>query len=101
MIDFFLENLFINADDGAYDIYLEEGQEKVKSKKCRHKVVDLVTWLEAWNNYEHFMASYHGLEVYFSICDYKNLVLDWNRKYYWSSIYAFDKMVLAIVPQQS
>ena len=89
-----LETVLINVHSGTEDIkletYLENGQLLVKSRKTRRRVVDILSWLEAFNTYENLMCQFHGVEVYMIMSSYKNIMIDWARKYQWYYINCFD-----------
>ena len=78
------------TEETRYETFLEQGQLVVKPKRSRRKIYDVLTWLEGYNEYERVMAEYHGLSVYSVMCTYKNIVIDWSRKYSWQYIQSFD-----------
>ena len=76
-----------------YEAYFQDGQLLCKVKENKRDINSIVTWVEAWSRYEHLMISFHGTSVHTDMYRYKMRVLEWNKKYTWSRVYAWDMEV--------
>ena len=54
------------------------------------KILDVLTWIEAYSEYERLLSEYHGIQVYSILCKYRSIIIDWSRKYNWYYIQSFD-----------
>ena len=76
--------------DEKYETFIQNGQLLCKVKEVKREINSIVTWFEAWASYEWMMGEYHGWQAYKPLHAYKLRIIDWHRKYTWSSVYSWD-----------
>ena len=76
--------------DEKYETFIQNGQLLCKVKEIKREINSIVTWFEAWAYYEWMMGEYHGWQAYKPLHAYKLRIIDWHRKYTWSSVYSWD-----------
>ena len=81
-LDLFLSNLCLKPE--------EDKSEEEKSRSGKRSIYNVLSWMEAWENYSRLMVTYHGLEMFLVMSDYKLQMLNWDRKYIWKACYSFD-----------
>lgn len=92
-LDEFLQNFNVNnLDAGDIQSYIDTdtGNVAYRSKKQKRRVINFNTWLEAWSNYEQLMISYHGIQLYSVMVQYRMLIMSYDRKYTWPSVAMLD-----------
>jgi hypothetical protein len=89
----FLLNLVVSPEgEGELcQIREEDGNVIYKPKRAKRKIMNIQTWLEAWQNYERLMMNYHRtFDLYEYMSDYRAFICEIDRKYVWSAIAAYD-----------
>ena len=91
-IDHFLENIVYDIEgEGALEVITgEEGQIACRQKRGRRGVYNLVSWLEAFENYTRVMVNFHGVNLFNSFSAYKTVIIDYDRMYLWKAVHKFD-----------
>ena len=69
------------------------GKMEVRNKEKKKKIWDMAGWLEAWGTYENVMTKYHGIAAYEKLHIYKMRIIELNKKYWWSNVQDWDKLV--------
>ena len=78
------------SSEASYQAFIQDGQFVCKVKENKKEINSIVTWIEAWSRYEYMMIEFHGSSLNKPLFSYKLRVLDWNKKYSWPSVYAWD-----------
>ena len=91
-LDEFLHNYSFASDNfGEMQSYVDpSGNLVCRSKRQKRRINNFNTWLEAWSAYEKLMIMFHGLDLYSVLADYKMLIMQFDRKYLWTSVAMFD-----------
>ena len=81
-LDTFLSNLCVRPDDDKDD--------DDKSRQGKRAIYNILSWIEAWENYTRLMVTYHGLDMFLPMSDYKLQMLSWDKRYIWKACQSFD-----------
>ena len=92
-IDHILENIVYDVEgEGALEVVaVNEGL--VACRQCRRRrggVYNIISWLEAFENYVRIMANFHGIALFNSLSSYKGTIMDYDRMYQWRVVQKFD-----------
>ena len=67
-----------------------DGTISFKPKRSKSNVIDnILSWLKAWNIYEAILVT-HNPSLYAGFAKYRQFIQSCDRKYRWSSVYAYD-----------
>ena len=61
-----------------------------RSKNHSRKITNHDTWSQAWVSYEKLMVAVFGNSIHESMADYRATILDYSKKYVWSSVCVYD-----------
>ncbi len=61
-----------------------------RPKNHSRKIVNHDTWSQAWVSYEKLMVAVFGNSIHESMADYRATILDYSKKYVWSSVCVYD-----------
>ena len=89
-ISLFLKPEIEAVKEETYETLIQNGQLMCKVKEKKRDINSIVTWFEAWAYYEMLMGEFHGWQAYKPLHAYKLRILEWNKKYTWSSVYSWD-----------
>ena len=91
-IDHFLENVIYDIEgEGALEVVAgDEGLVACRRSRGRRGVYNIISWLEAFENYIRIMANYHGIALFNSMSSYKGTIVDYDRMYQWKAVQKFD-----------
>ena len=91
-IDLFLENTSFDLEvGGALELVTgDNGFMACRPRRGRREVYNIISWLEAFENYTRLMANYHGLLLFNNMSAYKTMIIDFDRMYQWKSVAKFD-----------
>ena len=81
-LETFLGNLSVNEEDNN-----DNNQRAGQGKRT---IFNFLSWLEAWEAYTRVMVSYHGMEMFLPMSQYKTQILNWEKRYLWKAVYSFD-----------
>ena len=91
-IDLFLENptYDIESDSALEVVTGEEGLMTCRQKRPRRGVYNVISWLEAYENYMRVMVNYHGVTLFNNMSAYKTTIVEYDRMYLWKAVQRFD-----------
>ncbi len=75
-LDHFLLN-FTKSQEGLGELEQfvdSEGQVTYKPRRAKRRINNLQTWREALSNYEKLIISFHGMQLYDTIWEYRKFV---------------------------
>ena len=99
----FLNNYTI-ASENITDLqqYVDSyGNVQYKPKRPRRRVTDYKSWSEAWLNYQKTVVNYHGLHLHDEMVNYHLQIMEYDTKFNWSAVAAFDMRHRAGLSRQS
>ena len=74
---------------------------KTTSNKGKKSIDNIVKWLEAWTVYEQILVSHFGLAMFKEMSEYKRFILEQEKKYVFSAVYAYDSRHRAALSSKS
>ena len=89
-MDCFLGLGYVPVQENRLETAIHDGQVEYKIKNYRRRITDVVTWLEGWFIYEKILTKYHGLDIYDSINEYRELIVDLSKQHPWPAVYVWD-----------
>ena len=92
VIDLFLENpVYDIENEQALEVITgDEGAITCRQKRSRRGVYNLVSWLEAYENYTRIMANFHGMNIFNKLSAYKSAIIDYDRMFLWKAVQRYD-----------
>ena len=88
--DFLVTNPWPVTDEDLSKIYMNSRGEFTNRPLNYLCITQLEKWLEAWNMYERVLMC-HDDTLYHGLATYRDFILQCNKKFHWSAVYAYDR----------
>ena len=68
----------------------DENRLLYRAKRHTRKITNLDLWCQAWSVYEKLLIGVYGIELHSVMSDYRQFIMEANRKFNWTSIATYD-----------